>query len=258
MCLSPQSRASRGRRMAPLSAQDILRIWEAGATQEPVGRAIAILAVASPETPLELLTTLPVGRRDARLLEIREEAFGPTLDGVSSCQRCQERIGFTVQIDELRGRVAPGAEPAEGEVLFENWHLRYRLPTSGDLSAVAGCADPTAARQHLVQRCILEARRGGARVEARDVSPEAISRMAQAMTEQDPWAEVFLDFVCPACGHGGQALVDIGGYLWEEIRAQALRLLHEVRALACAYGWREADILAMSTARRRAYLEMAS
>jgi hypothetical protein len=69
---------------------------------------------------------------------------------------------------------------------------------------------------------------------------------------------MLLDFICPVCGHAGQTLFDIAGYLWEEIRTQAQRLLHEVHALARAYGWREGDILALSAARRRAYLEMAT
>jgi hypothetical protein len=53
-------------------------------------------------------------------------------------------------------------------------------------------------------------------------------------------------------------MFDIGAFLWEEIAAQARRLLREVHTLARAYGWREADILVMSAARRQAYLEMVS
>jgi hypothetical protein len=242
--------------MAPLSAQDVLSIWEAGIAQSPVGRALAILAAASPGVPGEALAALPVGRRDARLLEIREETFGPTLNGVSPCPRCAERVEFTLEIPELHARVRPGAEAAEGEVHLEAWSLRYRLPTSGDLVAAAECGDPGGARRVLAGRCILEAQRGGAPAGAGEVPPEAISRMAAAMAELDPSAEVLLDFICPACGHAGQTLFDIAGYLWEEIQAQAQRLLHEVDVLARAYGWREADILALSAARRRAYLEM--
>ena len=41
------------------------------------------------------------------------------------------------------------------------------------------------------------------------------------------------------------------------IAGRALRLLGHVHALARAYGWREADILAMSPARRQVYLDLA-
>ena len=44
----------------------------------------------------------------------------------------------------------------------------------------------------------------------------------------------------------------------EQISArEATRLLGEVHTLARAYHWREAEILAMSSRRRQAYLELA-
>jgi len=45
-------------------------------------------------------------------------------------------------------------------------------------------------------------------------------------------------------------------FFWAELAAEAKRLLREVDALARAYGWREADILALSSQRRHAYLEL--
>jgi len=45
---------------------------------------------------------------------------------------------------------------------------------------------------------------------------------------------------------------------FREIRAEAARLMHEVDLLARTYGWRESDILDLSAARRRAYVEMAA
>src|SRR5262249_55645931 len=61
----------------------------------------------------------------------------------------------------------------------------------------------------------------------------------------------------PACGHGWQADLDVGAFVLAEVDAHAARLLGEVHGLAHAYGWSEADILALSTARRRRYLELA-
>jgi hypothetical protein len=51
-------------------------------------------------------------------------------------------------------------------------------------------------------------------------------------------------------------LFDMPAYFWSEIQMGARRLLQEVHALASAYGWRESEILMLSAARRRAYLEM--
>ena len=78
------------------------------------------------------------------------------------------------------------------------------------------------------------------------------------MAAHDPLAEVELALACPVCGHQWQLVFDVASFLWLRIEAQARRLLEEVHALARAYGWREADILAMSSGRRQAYLEMVS
>ena len=61
---------------------------------------------------------------------------------------------------------------------------------------------------------------------------------------------------CPTCGNQWQLFFDIAAFLWLKIEMQARRLLREVHTLARAYGWREADILALSPWRRQAYLEM--
>ena len=55
-----------------------------------------------------------------------------------------------------------------------------------------------------------------------------------------------------------QLTLDIVSFLWSEISSLAKRHLREVHTLAWAYGWSEADILAMSPARRQFYLESVS
>ena len=243
--------------MPALSASDILRIWEAGTGQDPVERALTILAVAFPGKPRDAWAALPVGRRDAELLALREASFGPALETAASCPRCGETVEFRLDAAELRARQPPDAAATEGDLSLPAWSVRYRLPTTGDLAAAAVARDPEDGRRALAARCIVEARHDDSAVAVEDVPPEAIARMADAMAEQDPLAEVLVDFACPSCGERAQTLLDVAAYFWEEIRAQALRLLHEVHVLARAYGWREADILALSAVRRRAYLEMA-
>jgi hypothetical protein len=61
----------------------------------------------------------------------------------------------------------------------------------------------------------------------------------------------------PGLRHSWDVLFDIVSFFWAEIGAWAQRLLREVHALASAYGWREADILALSAWRRRQYLDLA-
>jgi len=234
-----------------LSAGDILQVWETASSQEPVDRALTILAAASSGKSRDELARLPIGDRDARLLDLREGTFGRRAIGMVACVHCAERVEFALDVAALR--VARPAT-AEGEINTGDWAVRFRALNSDDLNAATRDADP---RRSLADRCILEARRSGAPVSVPDLPADALARLAAAMAEHDPQAEVVLEYVCSACGQGGQTLFDIAAFLWEEIRAQAQRLLMEVAALARAYGWREADILEMSAARRRAYLELA-
>jgi hypothetical protein len=85
-----------------------------------------------------------------------------------------------------------------------------------------------------------------------DVTEAISARMAEA----DPQADVRLNLVCPQCNHRWQAPLDIAAFLWSEIQAWAVRLLREAHLLASTYGWREADILAMTPWRRQVYLEL--
>ena len=86
----------------------------------------------------------------------------------------------------------------------------------------------------------------------------ALQAMVREMERADPQSNLHIRLACPACGHRWQALFDIVSFLWAEINHWAERTLRAVHVLAGAYGWREADILAMSPTRRQMYLEMAS
>jgi hypothetical protein len=76
------------------------------------------------------------------------------------------------------------------------------------------------------------------------------------MAEIDPQSDMQIALTCPACSQQWSAPFDIVSYLWIEINAWAVRLLHDIHRLATAYGWREADILALSPMRRQFYLEL--
>jgi hypothetical protein len=89
-----------------------------------------------------------------------------------------------------------------------------------------------------------------------DLPGEIVAQLTEQIGRADPDADISLDLSCPACDHRWQIAFDIVTFFWAEINSLAKRLLREVHTLARAYGWREADILAMSAARRQAYLEM--
>ena len=241
--------------MRHLTANEIVRIWELGRSQHPLEQAITLLAVACPEMVLDELVSLSIGQRDASLLRLRELTFGARLNGFAECPNCCHALEFGLDVADIR---VPEPTPvvAEYTLAVEGIELRFRLPNTQDLLAVAGCQDAIAAREKLLQRCLLQVSREGTSLSQRELSPEAIAQLARQMAECDPQAEILLNLTCPVCDHHWQVLLDIGTFFWSEIAAHAKRLLREVHILARFYGWREADILSMSHQRRQFYLEM--
>jgi hypothetical protein len=244
--------------MHPLSAQDILQLWEEGQHRPLWERGLLILTAASPDLGQEELAALTIGQRDGRLLALREQTFGARLTGVARCPQCAESLEFPLSMAELRGQRKDDDRGATWELAVDAFTLRGRLPNSWDLAAVAQCADVASARQLLVKRCVEQVRCDGQTLAEVELPPALIDDVARRMLEADPQAEILLDLACPACQHRWRLLFDIVSFFWAEIDAQARRLLHEVHLLARAYGWRESDILAMSAVRRRYYLEMAT
>ena len=88
--------------MHPLSAQQILRIWEIGQGQHPLDRALTLLAFACPEHRTEDLAALSIGQRDAALLDLRRLTLGAQLNGFAACPQCGEKLEFQVEAADLQ------------------------------------------------------------------------------------------------------------------------------------------------------------
>jgi len=178
------------------------------------------------------------------------------MDCWADCPACRERLEFSTKTSQMR--IVELQEPAvaEYQVQVGEWELRYRLPNSWDLATIVGMKDYERAARRLRQRCLLRAKRQGSEVGYEDLPSEAIGAMVESIAAGDPQAEILLDLNCPACGHNWQVMLDIVWFIWKEVSAKAQRILQEVHVLARYYGWREADILSMSTVRRQYYLSL--
>jgi hypothetical protein len=238
------------------TAAELLDLWEAGAGSTPVARSLALLELASPRPDAEELGALPVGVRDARLLDLRELLFGPDLAGISSCDGCGEVLEFSCAVDDLRAR-PPREEPVEVAVSRSGYDVLARLPTSGDLAALAAAYDPGSARTLLLERCVVEARHDDRAVPASELPEEVVRALDDRLAELDPQADCRVELTCPDCGARRSVVLDVGAFLWAELDAWARRTVHDVHTLASAYGWTESEILALG-ARRRLYLELAA
>jgi hypothetical protein len=242
--------------MRALSAGELLTVWEHGVNQRPSQRALALLGVAcADDAPPDELARLSIGQRDEQLLKLRERIFGPGLAAISACPVCREVLEFTVNAADLS--VAPVVEPGDKiDLVQAGYELEFRLPNTLDLAALDPAADRESSGHHLLSLCVTRARRDGAEVAPGELPPEILAAVSERMAEADPQADVQLDLACPQCEHRWQTPLDIVSFFWREIHSWALRMLNDVHALASAYGWREADILALTPARRQAYLEM--
>jgi hypothetical protein len=241
--------------MRALSTVELLTVWELGAEQRAGQRALTLLAAATDDDSAGQLARLSLGQGDERLLTLRESTFGPQLSALSACPSCDETLQFEINAADIRQ--APASEPGESiELTQGEYEVRFRLPNNLDIVALDPNADNQKNRAHLLKRCVLEARRANAAVATEDLPPEVVLALADRMAEADPQADVQLTFACPQCGHSWHSTLDIASFFWSEINAWARRLLNDVHTLASAYGWREAEILSLSVARRQAYLEV--
>jgi hypothetical protein len=240
--------------MRALTPSALLDAWEQAQGHGPTVRALALLAAAGPPAAWEELSALPLGERDRRLLELREGMLGSRLEAVARCPGCGEPLDVELDTRELRAGAGTGA--VEGELSQEGLELRFRLLNSLDLLAAERCGGIEEARRRLAERCLLAARREGAPVAAADLAEEDVAALAEALAAADPGAELLLELRCPACGSDWWEILDVASFVWVEMEVQVRQLLREVHALARAYGWREADVLALSPRRRRLYLEM--
>lgn len=236
---------------APTEAA-LLAAWEQGRPRGAPERAVALLAAAHPGRPRAELAALPIGRRDALLLDLRGRLFGPRCRCIASCPACGERLELGLAIAELRAPAPLALPPA---LTCAGRPFGLRLLDSYDLVAARAAASPGAARLTLLARCLVGLD-GAPPPAPGELSPAEVAAVAEWLGAADPQADVALDMQCPVCATTWAAPFAIDEYLWAEIDAWAVRTLREIHQLARAYGWTEANALALSAARRHYYLEL--
>ncbi len=230
-----------------------LTVWEQGVALQPVERGLALLAAACPQDDRAFLERLSVGRRDRLLLDARARTFGPRCDAVATCPSCGATVEFGIDTSVLRV-AAPDVDEDTARVTIDGRAAHVRLPDSRDLHAIAGVASSDDAHAMLVARCATFD--DGTPVDTARLSPDALALIDERLEALDPQGAVAIGIVCPGCGHAWDTTYDVVAFFWRELDTWAARTLADVHTIAATYGWRERDILAMSPARRGAYLSM--
>lgn len=209
-----------------------LMAWEEGARLRGSAREDAVLR-AYGEVPSRLL-----GVRAARMAALRIARFGRSLRLAERCPACGETLEAEIDLAALSEALPEPTGEDAVEITLAHGPARLRRPTLDDLEAVAGLDDPRAALAERLFGGALETGEAEAALEA-----------------HDPWSDITVALACPDCGHGFDRFLDIGAILWGDVEAEAEALLDDIARLAQAFGWSEQALLAMTPARRRAYLE---
>jgi hypothetical protein len=217
----------------------LLSLWEQGQRRAPLDRALLLLWGCAGAAEGEL-AHWPLGRRDAALIDARVRLFGPVLDATADCPACAARMAFTLRLDELAQQLPAAA----GDVIVACNAGRFRLPHSADLAAALGASEP---RRALALRLRVAGEL--------PLDDEQLAVVEAALADADPAAQIDIALACDACGSAFDAPLDIAECLWLDVSRRAQQTLDDVHQLASAYGWSEAEVLAVPPARRQHYLQ---
>jgi hypothetical protein len=234
---------------APAGVEDILML-EAGRLDLQL--ALALLARLSrfdddSLTPGSLFVT----DVDVALLRLRQRLLGDEVSAVEHCRspKCGARVDITFSIDALLEHHQPAIPDYVTAATERDWYrtsdgLEFRLPRAEDQLAIARAADPEEA---LVAQCV----RGV-------VAEDALEAVEAAMEAMAPSLCTDLAGTCPECGAAVEAIFDPLHFTLRELRDQASFVYEDVCSIAHHYHWSEAEILALPSARRTRYAELAS
>jgi len=239
----------------PLGEDGLLAAWEEGVDATPALRGLVLLTGANPTEDASALRGWPVGRQARTLLELHSATFGELVQAHTACPACGEEIELTFSARDMLEISAPDREPLHVEA--GGVHVDLRLPTVGDLLAAASASTAQEARELLLERVVTLAELDGKRVDPLSLPEDVLLRIAARLEEADPHTDLTLALTCPACDAAERVEFDICDFLWRELDARARELLEQVSAVGAAYGWPESEILRLSPARRRVYLELA-
>src|SRR5688500_19356021 len=138
--------------MPALSSAAVLDLWERAEPLDPIERAVVLATSAEPRTGAADVSALPIGHRDARLLRLRLDVMGATLDATTICPTCGEQVEFTTDAEALLATEDRGPTPSSFEV--EGYSTTWRCPDSRDLAAAAATGNALAAERVLLTRCV--------------------------------------------------------------------------------------------------------
>lgn len=255
--------------LRPLSGRDEAFLSEEGRALLPAERVTALLErtlghrCSNSAVTSEFVRRLTVGDREALMLQLRRLTLGEKISCVISCPHaaCGEQMDLDLKVADLLVPPYAHGSGETHEAFVEGGGRRYRvlfrLPNGGDQEDAAALAaeDLEAAVRLVVGRCVKSSTLADAAASGEvSLPPDAVRALQTVMASLDEQAEIVLDLNCPACGHAFSLPFDICDYFQRELTRRGTDIYTEVHRLALHYHWSEAEIMAMTRARRHVYL----
>jgi hypothetical protein len=208
------------------------------------GLVTALLANCSDRADAEFWWSQPVSARIATLLRL--VAVTEQREHISLAARCGcgETFEFVFPLLSL-----PGAAADDGPLLVrldEQRTLRIRRPTGSDLRR---WRDLEPASRADALRAMLDSL-----VLAGPVMPGDEAAISASISMMDPLVDFAVSCHCPACGAPNEVAIDLEVTALERLARRQAALRLEVHRFASAYGWTEAEVLAVPPSRRAHYL----
>jgi len=210
----------------PLGREDTQRVWRS-------------LTVTDFETALLGLRSFLFGDRVACLFRDNSHGCG---------ERMELEFSIAAFLEDARPAAPRGVERPSGDTHWfrlaghDDAPVRFRLPLVEDQLEVMG---KPKSELLLARRCI----------DSTVLGARARARVERAMEALAPPVSRPLTGNCPACGEPVAIALHVPRLVMEELEAFSAGTHEEVDAIAAAYHWDEAAILAMPQQRRRAYAE---
>jgi len=208
-----------------------------------------LLASCSEDGDAAFWWSQPVGLRTATLLQLvvlTEHRADVSLNRRCGAAGCEAVFEFTLPLLALAA-ADTGGNPVPVH-LDAGRTVMLRRPTGDDLRR---WRDARPASRAEALRLMF-----GSLVVDGDARPEDEAAVSASISEMDPLVDFAVSCPCPACGAANDVTIDLEAIALDRLSGRQRALVHDVHRFAVAYGWTEADVLAIPSSRRAQYLTL--
>ena len=215
--------------------------------------------------PIPLVRDLVVGDREYLMLRLRELTLGKRINAVLRCgnPECGQVMDVAFSLDDLRPSEKPLSQSVfKIDVVSEEkqFEIEFRLPTGAHQEAAANwtSSDDQPAVINLLALTITKIN-GSSNINVATVAalPEKVLKAIELrMEELAPLHTTELNAVCVECKQPFVSDFDVTSFFLAELQQHRRVLEREVHCIAWHYHWPEHEILSLTRAKRRRYIDL--